>query len=452
MRGTIPKPETMPPVSVLAWVARASKDAAKPGPPCNNPSPRKQGKNSLICSRKIDEISPSTSTAEKKSTGKKILLQERKHELFFIFPCENRRKGLFPKMAKFDAADPRWIVEIRNEDGHNLNQWHWTDRSLLPWCEGRLKELLAEEQEFGSTPLYVFYWKKIEHVKGDVSLMMRKGRSVVTYEVDLKLLWKARSVADGETVAEGTAHLPYISDENDLDDFEIKWAMTTARSAVSDDARAKAHEAAKPVLKRVIPQFLAELLSTHSSKHGAQVGSVPPSQPSKPAVETPNLTSPSSPSTSSSSCSGGVPLAKVSSGGIKVSCLKMNLDFAGPPGELFDCFADKRRVQVYAGSDCALEFSVGGSFSLFDGNISGKIVDIHPRQKLSMTWRISSWPKEHYSLVTITFQPSSSGTNLSVVQDNVPEGEVDRTRDGWTRFYWERISSCFGCGHKILPN
>ena len=130
----------------------------------------------------------------------------------------------------------------------------------------------------------------------------------------------------------------------------------------------------------------------------------------------------------------------------------MNVDFAGPPAELFECFSDPRRVAAYAGSDSRLNFTVGGEFSLFDGNVSGKIVEIHPRQKIVMTWRLSTWPAEHFSLVTLNFQPSASGTTVVLVQESVPAAEVERTRDGWTRFYWERISSCFGCTHKILPS
>ena len=146
-----------------------------------------------------------------------------------------------------------------------------------------------------------------------------------------------------------------------------------------------------------------------------------------------------------------MPLAKTGSSGLPVQVLKQSIDFAGPPGELFECFADVRRVSVYAGSDTKLSFAVGGEFSLFDGNITGKIVDIQPRQKLAMTWRFSAWPAGHYSMVTLSFAPSAYGTTVGLVQESIPVTEIDATRDGWNRFYWERISACFGCAHKQLP-
>ena len=45
-------------------------------------------------------------------------------------------------MAKLGAGDPRWIVEDR-KDGINVNNWHWTEKDVLPWAKKRLTELLG---------------------------------------------------------------------------------------------------------------------------------------------------------------------------------------------------------------------------------------------------------------------------------------------------------------------
>jgi hypothetical protein len=45
-------------------------------------------------------------------------------------------------MAKFDEADPRWIVQSR-ADGTNVNAWHWQERDCSAWSRRRLAELFA---------------------------------------------------------------------------------------------------------------------------------------------------------------------------------------------------------------------------------------------------------------------------------------------------------------------
>lgn len=40
-------------------------------------------------------------------------------------------------------------------------------------------------------------------------------------------------------------------------------------------------------------------------------------------------------------------------------------------------------------------------FSLFNGNISGKFLELSPNSKIGMLWRYKQWPSGHYSTVTI---------------------------------------------------
>lgn len=46
-------------------------------------------------------------------------------------------------MAKFGEADPRWIVQSR-EDGTNVNGWHWVEKDVGAWAKARLAALFAD--------------------------------------------------------------------------------------------------------------------------------------------------------------------------------------------------------------------------------------------------------------------------------------------------------------------
>ena len=62
------------------------------------------------------------------------------------------------------------------------------------------------------------------------------------------------------------------------------------------------------------------------------------------------------------------------------------------------------------------------------------------------TWRLSSWPVNHTSTVTITFDQSRESTVVKLVQTGVPIGEKDITVKNWHNYYWNRIKASFGYG------
>lgn len=63
-----------------------------------------------------------------------------------------------------------------------------------------------------------------------------------------------------------------------------------------------------------------------------------------------------------------------------------------------------------------------------------------------MQWRFGSWPKAHFSDVTIDIEQKADCTELTLTQEGVPQGEADRTRDGWQRHYWDSLKRTFGFG------
>ena len=81
--------------------------------------------------------------------------------------------------------------------------------------------------------------------------------------------------------------------------------------------------------------------------------------------------------------------------------------------------------------------------------ISGSVQT--PHTKICMRWRIKKWPKGHHSVVMIDLTEQDDGeTDLILNQKDVPSGEVDRTLDGWSVNFWERIKLTFGFHAKIF--
>ena len=86
---------------------------------------------------------------------------------------------------------------------------------------------------------------------------------------------------------------------------------------------------------------------------------------------------------------------------------------------------------------------VGGSFSLFDGHIIGRILELVPNQRIVEAWRVVDWPAGVYSIARFEFKSSGSGTELIFDHIGFPEGLKTHLSIGWQEHYWDALTKYF---------
>ena len=96
------------------------------------------------------------------------------------------------------------------------------------------------------------------------------------------------------------------------------------------------------------------------------------------------------------------------------------------------------------------EAKKGETFEMLGGSVSGQFIEVVPFTKIVQKWRLKSWPAGHFSDVTIEIRQSSEDTKVKVKQINVPEKEIENTRQGWKRYYFEALKRSFGFGASLL--
>jgi len=74
---------------------------------------------------------------------------------------------------------------------------------------------------------------------------------------------------------------------------------------------------------------------------------------------------------------------------------------------------------------------VGGTFSLFDGHIIGRILELVPNQRIVEAWRVVDWPAGVYSIARFEFKPQGSGIHLIFDHVGFPEGLKEHLSIGW---------------------
>jgi len=338
-------------------------------------------------------------------------------------------------MALKGHGDPRWIVEERT-DGKNVNNWHWTETDYTSWAKNKLTEQL-NNLSIETNEITV----KTNGLTctGDVSVNTRKQKTILFYELDVTIKWEGTLNSSGLN-AKGTIHLPYISEENDDDDFEVKLTIE-GDTRDHDKLKDLLRKEVIPILKQKVPTMLKELreVAIGSTK-------MPPKQQPSNSIE--KLDSSPAEVAAKTSSPTPTPTPSVTSkpSGPRLVSVNVSEKFMCRPMDLYQCFVELNRVKAYAGGDATMEGSKGGKFSLFGGAVKGEFVELEPAKKIVQKWRFNSWPENLYSTVTMEFEEKNGKTNFKLTQTGIPEDDKERTEGGWRDNFLRRIKGVFGYG------
>jgi activator of HSP90 ATPase len=343
-------------------------------------------------------------------------------------------------MAKWGEGDPRWIVEKR-EDGRNVNGWHWTESDWTTWAKERLTQIL-ENLTIENSNVSITTSKVV--VNGEVSVNTRKKKIILFYELDVSVNWEGQLKKDGST-GKGTIQMPYISDEQNGEDFEIR---VTIENEANRDLKDEVRTAVIPVMKEKIGIMLTEFKNSTVEKtklelKNSGVVSVDEvventkKQEQTPAAQTPVQTpQPKQPKTSSAP--------------FKTAVIKMKEKFVCSPQDLYDCFVNPGRIKAYSGDESVINTQKGGKSILFGGAVETEMVELIPAKKIVQKWRFKEWPQNYFSTVTLQFEVKDNKTVLNVTQEGVPDSDRERTEGGWNSNYFTRIKGIFGYGAMVF--
>ena len=337
-------------------------------------------------------------------------------------------------MAKIGEGDPRWIVSNR-DDGKNVNAWHWEEKDLSKSSHEALKGLFAGHvvaEKDGDVAGFKF--TELSEIDGDITVAQRKGKIMCYFEVKMTAKWEATV---GETKVEGKLSAPDVEHDNFGEDFELK-VSTVERSAEASKAESVAQKAGRKAFRAITKQFFDELFAQYSV--GTKVGGVLPpgvsagSPTAAAAAPAPAAAKPAAPAP-----------AKVSSN--EATSFTWVLDWSAPVEELFRTFTDAGRASAYTRGPAKIDPAADGVFEYLGGAISGYFNEVTPNKKLTMQWRLASWPVGTHSSVVMEFVTEEHGrTTLNFAQAGVPSGEVERVKQGWRINFFEPIKMMMGYG------
>ena len=125
----------------------------------------------------------------------------------------------------------------------------------------------------------------------------------------------------------------------------------------------------------------------------------------------------------------------------KSSVIEQEVRIKSTPHEVYEAFMDSKKHSKFTEGKAKISREVGGKFSVFEGTINGKNVELIPDQKIVQTWRSEgeNWPKGYYSTITLILEPTDEGTLIKFTHVDIPEGAVESVEEGWTTYYWNPL-------------
>lgn len=83
---------------------------------------------------------------------------------------------------------------------------------------------------------------------------------------------------------------------------------------------------------------------------------------------------------------------------------------------------------------------VGGAFAIFGGYVSGRHVELVPRERIVQAWRNGSWNPGIYSIAKFDLKEEGDGTKLIFDHTGFPVGQAQHLAYGWKTNYWEPLA------------
>jgi len=126
--------------------------------------------------------------------------------------------------------------------------------------------------------------------------------------------------------------------------------------------------------------------------------------------------------------------------------------FRCQPTNLFEALTDSKLISAYTQSPATTNPTPNGTFSYFDGQITGTYTALTPPTTITQQLRFKEWNDADTSTVTITLTAlDRTTTRLTLHQSNIPEHDRYGNRDvpvkveqGWRQFFFLRIQQMMG--------
>ncbi|MCK4501251.1 SRPBCC domain-containing protein [Candidatus Babeliales bacterium] len=111
------------------------------------------------------------------------------------------------------------------------------------------------------------------------------------------------------------------------------------------------------------------------------------------------------------------------------------------PEEVFTAITNPFTIELWTGYKAIMDSNVDTEFSLLEGDITGKNLEIIDNKKIVQEWYFGDQPEK--SIVTINLFDNKKGTQVELIHKNIPDEDYENIIEGWNEYYFGALKSFF---------
>jgi activator of HSP90 ATPase len=115
-----------------------------------------------------------------------------------------------------------------------------------------------------------------------------------------------------------------------------------------------------------------------------------------------------------------------------------------PAKAIYDAWLSAAEHTAMTGAKATASKLVGGSFTAWDGYISGKNLLLLDGKKIVQSWRSSEFPEEASdSVLSVLLIENNGITEVDIEHKDIPPGQGVQYQSGWIEFYANPMQKYF---------
>ncbi|VAW27437.1 hypothetical protein MNBD_BACTEROID07-1313 [hydrothermal vent metagenome] len=116
---------------------------------------------------------------------------------------------------------------------------------------------------------------------------------------------------------------------------------------------------------------------------------------------------------------------------------KQYISVSAEPEDVYACLTNPFTIELWSDMPAKLEAKEGTEFEMFEGDITGKILELEPNKKVVQQWYFGE--QEDPSIVTFKIHPDKGRVSLEMRHTNIPDEAYDEIAEGWRKYFLGRI-------------
>ncbi len=111
------------------------------------------------------------------------------------------------------------------------------------------------------------------------------------------------------------------------------------------------------------------------------------------------------------------------------------------PEDVYRALTDPAVIELWTGEAAEMPAEPGMEFSLWEGSISGKNLELVKNKLIVQEWYFGDQAEK--SIVTIKLHADKAGTSVELIHTNIPDEAYDDITAGWGEAYFGSLKEFF---------